>query len=68
MGAKGTSTTTKSETNPAPSDTSVKKGDEHSGRKTVPCELTDSASQEGSDSSFSAGMQCMRVTYPHLHF
>ena len=60
-GAKATSsTTTKSETSPAPSHTSVKKGERHSGRKTVINEqvLTDSASQEGSDSSFSAGMEC----------
>ena len=63
-GAKATSsTTTKSETSPAPSHTSVKKGDRHSGRKTIISEqvLTDSASQEGSDSSFSAGMECIHT-------
>ena len=70
-GAKATSsTTTKSETSPAPSHTSVKKGDRHSGRKTVINEqvLTDSTSQEGSDSSFSAGMECTHTrTHTHAH-
>ena len=54
MGAKGTTTITKIETSPAATIKTERQG----GRKRTPIEqtMTDSTSQEGSDSSFSAGI------------